>query len=96
MNPFITTWFWLLIISIIGIVISVILFETRNLIDIAAWIWVLFILSIIFFIIAFALYCIDLYAYHQYIKSLCTQSCIQYPSKIYYLNTQNCSSDDDD
>ena len=64
MNPFRKVWFWLLILSIIGFIISFILFErygqtnTGNT-STPGWIWVIFILSIIFWIVALVLYIID-------------------------------------
>lgn len=70
MNPFTKIWFWLLILSIIGFVLTFIFFETMGQTSSGnnstpGWIWIIFILSIIFFIVAFILYAIDLSAYHR-------------------------------
>jgi len=70
MNPITTIWFWLLILSIIGFIIGLIGFETSgettgNNTTTPAWIWVILILSLIFFIIAFILYIVDLAAYNR-------------------------------
>lgn len=70
MNPFTRIWFWLLILSIIGFVLTFIFFETMGQTSSGnnstpGWIWIIFILSIIFFIVAFILYAIDLAAYHR-------------------------------
>jgi len=70
MNPFRKLWFWLLILSIIGFIISFVLFErygetnTGNA-STPGWIWIVFILSFIFWIIALVLYAIDVAAYHK-------------------------------
>ena len=70
MNPFTKIWFWLLVISIIGFIISLIFFEIMGQTapdndSTPAWIWIIFILSIIIFIIAFVLYAIDIAGYHR-------------------------------
>lgn len=70
MNPFTKIWFWLLILSIIGFVLTFIFYETMGQTtsgnnSTPGWIWIIFILSIIFFIVAFILYAIDLAAYHR-------------------------------
>jgi len=70
MNPFRKVWFWLLILSIIGFIISFILFErygqtnTGNT-STPGWIWIIFILSVIFWIVALVLYIVDIAAYHR-------------------------------
>jgi hypothetical protein len=70
MNPFTKIWFWLLILSIIGFILSFIFFEsmgqtTAGNTSTPAWIWVIFVLSIIFFVVAFILYAVDVAAYHR-------------------------------
>ena len=70
MNPFRKLWFWLLILSIIGFIISFILFEqygqtnTGNT-STPGWIWIIFIVSFILWIIALILYIVDVAAYHR-------------------------------
>ena len=70
MNPFKRIWFWLLILSIIGFIISFVLFErygqtnTDNT-STSVWIWVILGLSFLFWIIALVLYAIDIAAYHK-------------------------------
>lgn len=70
MNPFRKLWFWLLILSIIGFIISFVGFErygqtnTGNT-STPAWIWIVFILSFIFWIVALILYAVDIAAYHK-------------------------------
>lgn len=69
MNPFKKVWFWLLILSIIGFIISFVLFEkygqTNNDTSTPGWIWVIFIISFIFWIIALILYAVDMASYHR-------------------------------
>jgi len=69
MNPFSKIWFWLLILSIIGFILSFVFFETMG--ETAtgntstpSWIWIIFILSVVLFIIAFILYSIDMNKYY--------------------------------
>ena len=70
MNPLTKIWFWLLILSIIGFIIALIGFETSGQTNTTntstpVWIWVVFALSLLFWIIALILYCIDVAAYHR-------------------------------
>lgn len=67
MNPFRKLWFWLLILSIIGFIISFVLFEQNSNGNTAApgWIWIIFILSFIFWIVAMILYIVDIAGYHH-------------------------------
>ncbi|CAH6419979.1 Hypothetical protein HVR_LOCUS1036 [uncultured virus] len=70
MNPFTKVWFWLLILSIIGFIISLVLYERYGQTNTGnsstpGWIWVIFILSIIFWIVALVLYIVDVAAYHR-------------------------------
>lgn len=70
MNPFRKLWFWLLILSIIGFIVSFILFEVYGQTNTGntstpGWIWIIFILSFLFWIIALVLYIIDVAAYHK-------------------------------
>jgi hypothetical protein len=69
MNIFTTIWFWLLIISIIGFIVTVISFETLGQTSSTSnstpvWVWIIFAISVAFFILAFILYAIDLSAYY--------------------------------
>lgn len=68
MNPLTKIWFWLLILSIIGFITSFVAFETTSQSNDTprsrpAWVWVLFIISIAFFLVSFFLYILDLSAY---------------------------------
>ena len=70
MNPFKRIWFWLLILSIIGFIISFVLFErygqtNTDSTSTSVWIWVILGLSFLFWIIALVLYAIDIAAYHK-------------------------------
>lgn len=70
MNPFAKVWFWLLILSIIGFILSFIFFErigqtNTDSSSTPAWIWIVFIISLILFFAAFILYAIDVAAYHR-------------------------------
>jgi hypothetical protein len=82
MNPFRKLWFWLLILSIIGFIIAFILFErygqtnTGNT-STPGWIWVIFILAIIFWIVALVLYIIDVAAYNRRMEI--AEACGQLP-----------------
>lgn len=66
LNPFKKLWFWILILSIIGFIISLSTFEsmgqtaTNN--QTPIWIWVIFGISILFWILALILYSIDVVA----------------------------------
>jgi hypothetical protein len=70
MNPFTKIWFWLLILSIIGLILSFVFFETQATNNngqwtVPIWVWVIFILSIVFAIISFILYCFDIAAHYK-------------------------------
>jgi hypothetical protein len=70
MNPFRKLWFWLLILSIIGFIIAFVLFEmygqtTTGNTSTPGWIWIIFILSLLFWVIALILYAVDVAAYHK-------------------------------
>lgn len=70
MNPVTKIWFWLLILSIIGLIAAFIGFELLSPngsgeIIVPMWIWVVFGISIVFLIISFVLYCIDMAAYYH-------------------------------
>ncbi len=70
MNPFTKVWFWLMIISIIGIIVSAILFEQYSQITLSqtyvpAWLWVILGISLVLFIISFILYCVEVAAYYK-------------------------------
>jgi hypothetical protein len=66
LNPFKKVWFWILILSIIGFIVALATFEsmgqttTGN--STPIWIWVIFGLSILFWIVALVLYSIDVAA----------------------------------
>lgn len=84
MNPFTKIWFWLLVLSIIGFILSVIFFEIMGEASggnnsTPVWIWIIFILSIIFLIVAFILYIIDLMAYNHNIEI--AEACGELPPK---------------
>ena len=69
MNPLTEVWFWLLIISIIGFIISFVLFETKNRTingqtSIPVWIWVIYFVSIGLFAAALIIFCYRIYR-HQ-------------------------------
>ena len=73
MNPFTKIWFWLLILSIIGFILSFIFFETlgqttSGSISTPIWVWIIFVISFVFFVAAIILYCIDVSAYYHYIE----------------------------
>lgn len=73
MNPFTKVWFWLLLLSILGFIITFILFETMGLTvtgeeTASAWIWIVFIVSVILVIIAFILYSIDMNEYYRQLE----------------------------
>ena len=70
MNPFTKIWFWLLVLSIIGFILGLIFFETMGQTTTGVnstpiWIWIIFILSLVFLIVAFILYAIDLADYSR-------------------------------
>jgi len=82
MNPFTKIWFWLLILSIIGFVATIIMFETLGQTSDNVWTWTVFVISIILFMLAFILYasdyphtkrCEEKYTNHQLITSPCIQ-----------------------
>jgi len=79
-NPFNKIWFWLLVLSIIGFFLSFIFFETSGQVSLNSnvtptWIWILFSLSLIFFIIALFLYIIDIIYYYS--KQAELNTCIE-------------------
>lgn len=70
MNPLVKIWFWLLLLSIIGFIISLVMFEAygqTNTDDPTTqpWIWVMFAVSFAFWVIALILYIIDVIAYKK-------------------------------
>jgi len=70
MNPFVKIWVWLLIFSVIGFIAAFVGSEFRSQsasgeIVTPGWIWIVFIISIILFVIAFILYCLDIAAYQK-------------------------------
>lgn len=70
MNPFTKIWFWLLLFSIIALIIFIVFFESQGEVAIqndstSAWIWVMFIVSIIFLILSLIIYCLDVAAYYK-------------------------------
>jgi hypothetical protein len=65
LNPFTTFWFWLLIFSIVGFIVSIIFYETSGQTatgntSTPGWIWTMFIISIFLFVLSFILYWLDL------------------------------------
>lgn len=70
LNPVGKAWFWLLILSIIGLILVFIFFElfgqlSPNNTTTPSWIWILFIVVVIIFIIAFILFIIDIIRYYR-------------------------------
>ena len=72
MNIFTKFWFWLLILSIIGFIIFVVLYE-QNVTN--TFIWVLLGFAIFFFILSIILYIVDVSAYNIKITESCDNSC---------------------
>jgi hypothetical protein len=73
MNPFVKLWFWFLIVSIIGFIVSIVLFETQSTIEnnqniFPIWVWSIFIVSIIIFVIAFILFVVAIVAYYEQLE----------------------------
>jgi hypothetical protein len=83
MNPAAHAWFWLLIISIIGFILTFIFFEvwggsnTGNA-NIPMWLWILFIVFFVIFIIAFILYAVKVSQYHK--ARAIAEACGELPS----------------
>ena len=76
MNPFYKIWFWLLIISIIGFIVFLILYEIHIVTSTTFnWLWILFIVSAIFSIIAFILYLVDAYSCPKPCPEVCPKPC---------------------
>lgn len=70
MNPLAKIWFWLLLLSIIGFIVSLIMFEAYGQTNTdepttQPWIWVMFAISFAFWVIALILYIIDVLAYKK-------------------------------
>lgn len=70
MNPFRKVWFWLLILSIIGFIITFIGYERFGQTNTGTsttpwWIWIVFGLSFILWAVALILYIIDVAAYYR-------------------------------
>lgn len=70
MNPFSKIWFWLLILSIIGFILALVLYERYGQTRTGAsttpgWIWIIFVISFIFWLVALVLYVVDVAAYHR-------------------------------
>lgn len=68
MNPFTKVWFWFLILSIIGFIVTIILFETNWQTTDTSWTsttWIVFAISIVLFVFAFILFIIDISAYYR-------------------------------
>lgn len=98
MNPFTKIWFWLLIFSLIGFILTAIFFETMgqtspNNNTTPVWIWVIFILSVVFLIIALILYVIDLsnYYYQLEIATACGQVQTSCPTRQVVCPQRNCT-----
>jgi hypothetical protein len=70
LNPVTKAWFWLLIISIIGLILTFIFFEILGQLSPSntttpSWIWIFFIVVVIVFIIALILFIIDIVRYYR-------------------------------
>lgn len=79
-NPFATVWFWLLIISIIGIITGLILFEIFRLkTDTHWWIWTILGISISLFVISFIWFIVSMS--NHYKKLEIEEACGEYPGK---------------
>lgn len=82
MNPLMKLWFWLLILSILGILIALISFEavgqtnSQNT-STPIWIWVVFGLGFLFWVIALILYALDVAAYNK--KMIIAEACGELP-----------------
>lgn len=77
MNPLTEVWFWLLIISIIGFIISFVLFETYNQ-AIPVWIWVIYFVSIALLAASFIIFCYRMHCHHQLEACYDTKKLITY------------------
>jgi hypothetical protein len=70
-NPAYKLWFWLLIISIILIIISIVMFETygqtsfTGVKETPPWVWVIFAITLLFWVVALILYALDVAAYNK-------------------------------
>ena len=68
-KPFMKIWFWLLILSIVGFIIYVVVYEQqKNNFDgntMPSWAWLMVIMSIFFLIVSFVLYRLDIAAYNK-------------------------------
>ncbi len=99
MNPLTEIWFWLLIISIIGFIISFILFETSGqIVDgktvIPAWVWVIYFISIILLIAAFIIFCYRMHRHYQHLEML--EACYGIVPKLPAKKMAKCPTECDD
>lgn len=72
MNPFLKVWFWLLILSIIGFIITFVAFERNGQTyqgqPTPWWVWALFVFSAILLIASLILFCIDRANYYRQLE----------------------------
>ena len=79
MNPLKEPWFWLLIISVIGLIIAFILFETQSQVVegrtvTPTWIWAIYLVAIGVLAIAFIVFCYRMHRHYQH-KELLEACC---------------------
>lgn len=70
MNPLMKLWFWLLIISVIGFIVAFVAFERYSVTNNTStktpgWVWVVLIISFLFWIVSLILYALDMANYHR-------------------------------
>lgn len=92
MNPLYKVWFWLLILAIFGFIITIIAFENQiNTADTTdLWVWLVLIISILFFIASFALYVTN-YTMCKNLMDPCMANCIR-PGKLEPICDEICIS----
>ena len=63
MNLFAQVWFWMILIAMIGLIVTIIILETKlsdTHTDVPYWVWIIFGISVSMFLISFVVYAIEL------------------------------------